>query len=349
MKRIALLALAVFVTVLAAAPAQATHNQSPPLEVMSQNLYIGVDLDRLLQGDPPAALLETVQLTDFPSRAVELAEGIDDFNPDLIGLQEVSIISVFDSNGNVLFELDYLAILLQALAAEGEHYAVATEVTNADVTLPVDPAAGTFARVVDRDAIIYRTATTTVANPASANFGVNFTVDLGGVPVEFTRGYTAVDATVHGQQYRFVNTHLEVAGAPCLTDAGPVICQDAQAQELHQILEHEPLPVVLVGDINAEVGETAYETFASGGYLDTWTVRYPYNDESGVTCCQSELLSNVANELDKRIDYIFISEDVDLRFAITTVVGDWEERKTPSGLWYSDHGGPWARLYLTLE
>ena len=71
---------------------------------------------------------------------MEIAQGIDDFNPDLIGLQEVSIISVFDSTGNVLFELDYLAILMQAIGAEGENYAVATEVTNSDVTLPVDPA-----------------------------------------------------------------------------------------------------------------------------------------------------------------------------------------------------------------
>ncbi len=346
MKRIALFAIAVFVTVLAAAPAQANHSQSARLEVMSQNLYIGADLDRLLQGENPAELLQTVQQTDFPSRAVEIAQGIDDFNPDLIGLQEVSIISVFDSTGNVLFELDYLAILMQAIGAEGENYAVAAEVTNSDVTLPVDPAAGTFARVIDRDAIIYRTATASVANATSANFSTNFAVELNGFPIEFTRGYNAVDAVVDGREFRCVNTHLEVSGAPCLTESGPVICQDVQAAELHEALADEELPVILVGDINAEPGETAYETFASNGYLDTWTVRYPYNDESGVTCCQSELLSNVENQLDKRIDHIFISEDVNVWFAVTTVVGDWDQRKTPSGLWYSDHGGPWARLYV---
>lgn len=342
MKRIALL-IAVFVVLGVATPASAHHRSR--VEVMSQNLYIGADLDRLLQGEPPAALLETVQQTDYPGRAVEIAQGIDAFDPDLLGLQEVSLISVFDSNGNVLFELDYLNILMAAISAEGESYAVASTVTNSDVTLPVDPAAGTFARVVDRDVIIYRTATTSVSNPVSANFGTNFTVDFGGFPLEFTRGYTMVDATVGSQQFTFVNTHLEVANAPCLTADGPVVCQDVQADELAGVLADIPGSMVLVGDINAEPGMDAYETFASNDYLDTWTVRYPYNDESGVTCCQSETLDNVENQLTERIDHIFIRQ-IDPYWVVTTVVGDWDQRKTPGGLWYSDHGGPWARLYL---
>ncbi len=342
MKRIALF-VAAFIVLAVATPASANHRLR--VEVMSQNLYIGADLDRLLEGDSPAALLETVQQTDFPGRAVEIAQAIDEFNPDLLGLQEVTHITLFDSAGNVLLDVDYLAILMGAIAAEGEGYAVASEVVNADVTLPVDPVAGTFARVVDRDAIIYRTSTTSVANPVSRNFGTNFAVELGGFPVEFTRGYTMVDATVGSQHFTFANTHLEVAGAPCLTDAGPVICQEAQAEELAGELSGIAGPMVLVGDINAEPGMAAYETFASGGYLDTWTVRYPYNDEPGDTCCQSETLDDVENQLYERIDHIFIRE-LDPYYVVTTVVGDWDQRKTPGGLWYSDHGGPWARLYL---
>lgn len=347
MKRIAA-CFAVLVMLSIASPVDADHNRQTRLEVMSQNLYIGADLDRLLTGESPAALLQTVEQTDFPSRAVEIAEGIDDFNPDVIGLQEVAIISVFDSTGTVLFELDYLDILMGAIAAEGEQYAVAASVDNADVTLPVDPVAGTFARVVDRDVIIYRTDSTTVANPRSANFSTNFAVDLGGAQVEFTRGYTMVDATVGSEEFLFVNTHLEVAAAPCLTDVGPVLCQDLQAAELHEVLADEDSPIVLVGDINAVPGTTAYETFADDGYVDTWDLRYAYNDEPGFTCCQTETLDNVDNILDKRIDLIFISEDgLEPYFVLTTVVGDWDQRKTPGGLWYSDHGGPWAKLYLS--
>ena len=334
--------------VMAAVPAQAQNRNSyyqQPAEVMSQNLYLGVDLSRLLAGEPPAALLQTVQETDYPARAVEIAEAIDAFNPDVIGLQEVWALTVFDESGNTSLDLDYLDILLAELANQGESYAVGSVSVNADVTLPVSP--GVFGRVVDSDVILYRTATTTVSNPTSKHFASQFTVPFGEASLEFTRGYNAVDAHINGQDYRFVNTHLEVAGAPCLTASGPVICQDVQAQELMDDLADETLPVMLVGDFNAAPGTAAYSTIDDAGYLDTWTIRYPYNDEPGYTCCQSEGLNNVENQLTERIDHIFISEaHLTRSTALTTVVGDWDQRKTPSGLWYSDHGGPWARLWL---
>lgn len=340
-----------FVAVLTVAlmtPADASHSETKRVEVMSQNLYIGADLSRLLAGEDPAAILETVQQTNFPARAVEIAEAFDDFEPALVGLQEVSIISVFDSAGNVLFELDYLEILLAATAEEDLHYEVGSSVTNADVTLPVDLAAGIFARVIDRDVIIYDAETTSVSHPRSANFSTNFTVELGGFPIEFTRGFTMVNADIGGRQVRFVNTHLEVEGAPCLTETGLVICQDVQAEELVQLLGESDMPTMLVGDFNAQPGMPAYETIIGADYTDTWTLRYPYNDEPGFTCCQAEDLLNIENLLDQRIDHIFIA-DLHSRFTLTTVVGDWEERKTPGGLWYSDHGGPWARMYLVFD
>lgn len=331
---------------LAAVPAQAHHRYNPPVEIMSQNLYLGADLSRLLAGEPPAALLETIGKTQYPARAVEIAEAIDDFNPDVIGLQEVWTLTVFDAEGNTSLNLDFLDILLKALAAEGESYAVGSVSTNADVTLPVAP--GVFGRVIDSDVILYRTSTTRVSNAETASFGTNFTVPLGGVPIEFTRGYQAVDAVIHGQEYRFVNTHFEVEDAPCLTAAGPVICQDVQAEELMRELADEHLPVILVGDFNAEPGTTAYNTIANAGYLDTWPVGYNYAGDSGNTCCQSETLDNVESQLTQRIDHIFLSK-AGLRqvSGLSTVVGDWDQRKTPSGLWYSDHGGPWVRLYLS--
>lgn len=327
------------------APAGAENNQ---MRVMSQNLYIGADLERLLAGEPPAAVLQTVLQTNFPARAVEIARAIDDFNPDLIGLQEVSLITLFDSSGNVLLELDYLAILLDALAARGENYAVGSAVDNADATLPIEPMAGTFGRLLDRDVILARTSTTKTKEATSANYTNNLTVDFGGFPLEFTRGYTAVNAKVKGNKtIRFVNTHLEVEDTPCVTPAGLQICQDLQSAELMAAIANEELAVVLVGDFNAELGTTAYQAVADAGYIDTWTIRYPYNDEPGYTCCQAEDLTG-PNLLSTRIDHIFVRES-DFRYisAVTTVVGDWEEWRTEDGLWYSDHGGPWARLTLT--
>lgn len=314
---------------------------------MSQNLYIGADLGRLLQGEPPAAILDTILQTDYPARAVEIARAIDDVHPDLIGLQEVWSLTVFDSQGNTLLSLDYLEILLGALDANGASYAVSSDSTNADVTLPLDPAAGLFARVVDRDVILHRPSTVSVSNPVSTNFDTNFTVDFGGFPLEFTRGYTAVDARFGPKAIRFVNTHLEVEDAPCVTDEGLRVCQEVQAEQLAEDLADESGQVVLVGDFNAQPGEPAYDTIVDAGYADTWNSTV----ETGFTCCQSETLDNPESLLDKRIDHIFVEpKDGKLPRPLvqTTVVGDDEESKTPGGLWYSDHAGPVARLRLGL-
>jgi endonuclease/exonuclease/phosphatase family metal-dependent hydrolase len=315
------------------------------IAVMSQNLYIGADLERILEGESPAAVLATAMATDYPGRAEQIAETIGANRPDLVGLQEVTSITVFDSTGQVLVQTDYLAILLQELAVQGHPYAVSSTVVNADVTLPIDLESGIFARVVDRDAIIHHTGTTTVANPSATNFSTNFTFDLGGFPVEFTRGYTGVDATVGAETFRFVNTHLEVEGAPCLTPSGLVICQDAQAEELIDSLYGERLPIILVGDFNAAPGEAAYQTIVDRGYADTWS-----SQEPGFTCCQSELLNNPTSELDRRIDHLFVRRRAaKVLAAQVMVLGDEADSRTAEGLWSSDHGAPFARLTLEVK
>ncbi|MEL7157023.1 MAG: endonuclease/exonuclease/phosphatase family protein [Actinomycetota bacterium] len=359
MKKYVIAVLAMVLMTLSAPPAGASHYQR--VEVMSQNLYIGADLSLLLTGQAtPADLLATVAQTDYRARAVEIAQGIDDFNPDLIGLQEVSLITVFtfDAEGNqvILQQDDYLQILMDELAIVDDRYEVAASVTNANVTLPIDPVNNVFGQVVDRDVVLYRNTTTTI-DPESietGNFAATFTPSFAGVPVPFLRGYVGLDAEVHGRDFRFVNTHLEVSAADggiCLTaDGEPFACQEAQATELVEVMAGDDRQTILVGDINAEPGGPAYQTLVDGGYTDTWTIRYPNPRESGVTCCQSETLDNVENQLSKRIDHIFIENSIDPRWTVTTVVGDWEERKTkttPVPLWYSDHGGPWARLYLS--
>ena len=94
MKKYLVAGLALIILTVAAPSAEASHIDR--IEVMSQNLYIGADLSKLLTGQAtPADLLETVEQTNYPARAVEIARGIDDFNPDLVGLQEVTLITVF--------------------------------------------------------------------------------------------------------------------------------------------------------------------------------------------------------------------------------------------------------------
>lgn len=331
--------------VLIITPAQAATGPSAEMEVMTQNLYIGADLSRILNGESAAAVFETVQQTNFPERAKAIATSISEAGPDLIGLQEATQITVYGPGGIVLDQVDYLAILLDELQRQGNYYLVASSVVNADVSMPLDATTGTVARVVDRDVIIYRSDTTTVTNPRGTNYTANFSVRLQGFPVKFTRGFTEVDAQVAGgATVHVVNTHLEVEGAMCHPLSGPPVeCQLAQARELRAALSGEDKAVVLVGDFNATSGTATYDAIRGRRFIDAWIAGAP-KAELGFTCCQNEDLRNEGSLLNQRIDLILLDDEVKSPSVNAAVVGDSPAEKTPSGMWYSDHGGVMAEL-----
>jgi hypothetical protein len=69
------------------------------LTVLTRNLYIGSDFTSIFVAKTPLELLLAVQAayaqiqaTNFPERAKALANEIEQSKPDLIGLQEVSLI-----------------------------------------------------------------------------------------------------------------------------------------------------------------------------------------------------------------------------------------------------------------
>ena len=159
----------------------------------------------------PLAVAETlriIQQTNFPERAAAIASQIKRAQPDVIGLQEVSLIrrqipgDFFLGNPQPAQDViyDYLDILLGELAREGLHYEVTVSVQNADAELP---------------------------GPAGVDAQGNPQFPLGGMSIEFTCGYTIVDANVRGRWYRVANTHLELPGPGMLG-----VVQAMQAQEL---------------------------------------------------------------------------------------------------------------------
>jgi endonuclease/exonuclease/phosphatase family metal-dependent hydrolase len=348
------------------------------IKVMTQNLYVGADLLRIVSAPTPqqiplavAETLHIIQQTNFPERATAVAAQIKRAQPDVIGLQEVSLIRTqFPGDflvGNpqpaqdVLY--DYLDILLSALAEEGLHYEVAALVQNADAELPA--LAGVDAqgnpqfmdvRLTDSDVILVRRGVKT-AHPVAENYLVNLQIPLGGMSIEFTRGYTVVDAQVRGRWYRVANTHLELPGPGMLG-----VVQAMQAQELIGRLKYSLLPVVLAGDFNSAPEDPIdpitgavppYLQLAAAGFIDTWLYRAG-PASPGYTCCQDELLSNATPALFMRIDHLFVRArggDRDLlqpgRVHAETV-GDEARDKTPSGLWPSDHAGVVARIPLAL-
>lgn len=364
-------------TIPAFADEQHAENRRGEIRLMTQNLYVGADLLRIINATSPqqvpvavAQTLAIIKQTNFIERAEVIADAIKEQKPDLIGLQEVSLIRTQSPSdffiGNpqnaqqVLY--DYLEILLAALEQRGLHYYVAASVDNADVEMPaftgVDGSGNPQfidVRLSDRDVILARKNIKT-SNPTTANYQVNLILPIAGGTVPFTRGYTAVDAKVRGITYRVVNTHLEVKGEGLVAAV-----QALQAQELIGLLANETHPLVLLGDFNSSPTDPIdpntgivppYQQLSWAGYIDAW-LQGEDAAEPGFTCCQSEDLSNQVSQMNERIDYIFYRSDVTALGNKTEIeieiLGDEEEDKTPSGLWPSDHAGVAADMEFAVQ
>jgi endonuclease/exonuclease/phosphatase family metal-dependent hydrolase len=336
---------------------------------MTQNLYVGADLFRILEAQAPedvpfvvAEIFQSILETDFPERAAGIAMEIKHRRPDLIGLQEVSWISVVaPGEPPDVMVMDYLQELLAAMESLGLHYEVAAMISNADVELPIATPTGLgLARLVDHDVILARRNVRT-SNVTAQHYTTKLQIPIGDPPVamvEFVRGYVAVDAFLRGSTYRFVNTHLEVQGGS-LDPLVPFV-QAAQAQELIAELASEARPVILVGDFNSSPQDPVmlplippYVQFVAAGYTDAWTVRDGI-PEPGFSCCQDETLTNPVSFLSERIDLIFLRNDAaTYPFSVigpvqASVVGADPASRTPSGLWLSDHAGVDARLRIPV-
>lgn len=88
------------------------------------------------------------------------------------------------------------------------HYAVVASVQNADAELPalvgVDAQGNPQfmdVRLTDYDVILARRGVKT-AHPVTENYAVILQIPVGGISIEFTRGYAVVDAQVRGRWYR---------------------------------------------------------------------------------------------------------------------------------------------------
>ncbi|NNL68681.1 MAG: hypothetical protein HKO70_01800 [Acidimicrobiia bacterium] len=380
MRRFAIVFLAALTMATLAVPAGASHSRADRLTAMTQNLYVGTDLFELLVPVPECAdfdalgipcsvivqggrALDDVAATNYPERAAKIADLIAVRRPDILGLQEVSRVTVIpaDPLGNPVGEpvvTDYLQILLDELAARGLEYQVAASVDNADifpvptgVLTPQGPAIQNLVGLLDRDVILARPGVKVHADTAmGARFdSAQLSFPLAGQDVEFTRSYVKVDVTVRGRRYAAVNTHLEVefgpASGPPLYPAANAI-QAAQAGELAKILSVEDDPIVLLGDFNSapdsdnglEGVPTPYQILAGSGFSDVWNLR-SFGSSPGYTCCQAELLDNPVSDLDERIDQIWLGPGLETRWVFANTVGDRRWQKTPSGLWPSDHAG----------
>lgn len=306
------------------------------ITVMTQNIYLGADIDPILAAPhdadvPPAVAAAWAQMqgNDIHDRARAIAKSIGDQDPAVIGLQEVAHFRRTPHDGGAVEDIDFLVILMSAMKARGLHYHVAVQQPTSDVTVPMlagIDASGPLLDLVemtDRDAVLVRDGVATSA-PRSARYTAALPVEVADVPLEIVRGWASV--VVHGDSgnFRFMTTHLEDHVAEI---------QAAQKAELLAITSAETLPVVLTGDFNSNASEVR-----AAGFHDAWLAARPR--DPGPTCCFGADL-RVAGTLDQRIDFVFVrGRGPRIPGLVTaTLVGDRPRDRTREGRWPSDHAG----------
>jgi len=332
-----------------------------PIPVMTRNLYVGADLSPVFaaaaKGDGPGivqattATWQNVKATNFPERAGALADEIEDSEPLLVGLQEVSLFRTGPPDSITgtptpaeHVELDYLDLLLRELDQRGLHYAPVTITKGADAEIPGFTAPGVLQdiRLTDRDVILARTDVSSsrlqLSNKQTGNYATYASLPIGqtGQSIKLLHGWGSVDVTLRVQTFRFIDTHLE--------PEGPLnAIQVAQGNELLNGPANTSLPVILVGDFNSRAdgtGTPTYDNLIGAGFKDAWSATHPR--ELGNTWGHDADLLNTTVDFDRRLDLVLFrggpcALDAD-------VVGDELSDRTPSGLWPSDHGGVVATL-----
>jgi len=344
------------------------------LIVMTRNIYVGGNVDRVIEASDPndipflaAMTFQEMLSTNFWVRAEALVDEIARSQPHLIGLQEISLIryqSPSDAvyGGMIPAEIvifDYLDILMLALANRSLSYYVVESVKNADVEVPmlVSPPpnlAFDDIRLTDFDVLLARHDVVTT-NVVTKNYLA--VLSLPGTPIVIPRGYVSADAKVGHKTYRVVNTHLE----PFLIPGFPNFKLE-QALELIADLQDVMLPTIILGDFNTASGELVYDVFASYGYIDAWTRNQIQPEIPGYTSGHDSDLRNDVVDLDRRIDLILVRSNVGVNGihnigpVFSWVVGDELEDRIPilfdgiqSLIWPSDHAGIVALLRIPVS
>ena len=303
---------------------------------MTQNLYVGADMDPLLKAfasadpkdDVPALHLAiaTLQQTDYVARIRAVARRIEQVRPQVVGLQEVSKIDIEFTGVEhpVSIHQDFLKLLLARLADRGLHYVVAGQVQNFVATpRPEVSLADYDVILVDADRASF------TAKKDERLYRHNLGVIAPGVDLQ--RGFVQVRIESGGHHYAVVSTHLESGDTPQMAQL-----RRAQVDELFDALL-PGVPTILMGDLNDVPGSPMYGAVTRAGFTDVWAQVRP---GAGYTCCSMADLSNATTIFSQRLDYIF-TRGIDASLGIQKF-GD-----TPAAMiqgpafmiWPSDHAG----------
>jgi endonuclease/exonuclease/phosphatase family metal-dependent hydrolase len=374
--------VAVLATVPTAAANAGTAAPGKPLSVMTRNLYLGADLGpplRAALAQPPGSPAQLVALangthaardivdqTNFPVRVRLLAEEIVDTRPDLVALQEVALwrrgplqLDQIAVPNATTVDIDFLQLLMDALAAQGASYQVVRVQQEADVEAPSfvgsNPGSPTAdaadIRLTMRDVILIKNDPgLAVLDSGGANYTTRFSVSVGQLGFTFLRGYVWADVRAGSKTVRFIDTHLEsefsifalgqaneLLSGPAATTTTVVIACDCNSDPLN----HSGKPPVDLTPHSAP-----YNLIVSRGFVDEWLRFAPA--EEGWTSGLSQFVNDpTADGFDHRIDMVFVRTAGGQVAGVDKgeVTGDEVSDRDPAtGLWPSDHAGVVLRL-----
>jgi endonuclease/exonuclease/phosphatase family metal-dependent hydrolase len=305
--------------------AAASFGATPPaLKVMTRNMDAGTDLNLIVAAtDAPSfaqavsATLAEVQASNIPARAARLADEIAAEQPDLIGLQEVSLwrtgpLSAQPAGANTIL-YDQLGLLMAELAKRQLSYGVVAVNTLTDVEAPVT-LQNLNLRLTDRNVFLARNDVNQteldISNIQVRRYQV--ALPIGAVNQFLTGlsvfgGYILADVSFHGQVFRFADTHLLslIPGVSIIT-----LGQLSEAKELLAALSDPTIPVVLVGDFNANAepgpdDSGTVEMVLAAGFTDVWKAVTPNDPGYTWPLFGEDQFTHQSVQPYERIDLIF--------------------------------------------
>jgi endonuclease/exonuclease/phosphatase family metal-dependent hydrolase len=298
-------------------------------------------------------------------RAKGLAREIRTTKPDVVGLQEAALWRTQSCDKNPLppsaatTRYDYIASLLREVNRGDRQYRVAVVKPEFDFEVwantdgneqtsgPGCPLGSEInGRLTMRDAILVRKGVK-VRSPKTGTFKTLLRVKPAGVSVDVKRGWTSVDATVHGKKLHIVNAHLEAFDnnpngntTNSDTTVGNGEVRQAQAKELLAGPARSKLPVVALGDFNSDVKTEvkpgdglAYRALLAAGFKE----RSTYNP---LGCClKADVLTASGGgkraDFNHKVDHVMTNKPKKVKLLSSTITG-----LTPvNGFWDSDHAG----------
>jgi endonuclease/exonuclease/phosphatase family metal-dependent hydrolase len=380
---VALVAMAAALTAIFAAPAAQAAKPKGQVKVMTRNIFLGADLGPGLSAtnfqelaDGAGVILNQVDDNDFSLRAKGLASEILGKNPDLVGVQEGALWQEDECGLPVPVDADqphengdFLQLLLDRLNKKEKRYKAVVVQPEFDFETPVNydgdtetgtdiPALGIQGcdfngRLTMRDVILAKKGVK-VSDALGGHYETLLQVDVGGVPVNVTRGWTSVDAKVEGApKFKFVNTHFEAFDNQVSnhtnqdTDVGNGEIREAQAAEL--VGADGPAtsdrPVILLGDLNSDVetaikegDELANQLILDAGFVERST-RDPFS-----CCLNADILSEggggSVDDFDHNVDHVMTDAPDRVKLLASSVTG----RQPVNGFWSSDHAGIFSKL-----